>query len=75
MRESDTYQYILEEGRAEGRLKGARRILLRQGLKKFGKPDKLQHDVLLSIADIECLCRLGERLLDVSTWEELLQTP
>jgi hypothetical protein len=30
---------------------------------------------LLSIADIECLYRLCERLLDVSTWEVLLQTP
>lgn len=43
MRESDTYQAILEEGREEGRgegmVIGARRLLLTVGTPRFGEPD------------------------------------
>lgn len=47
MRESDTYQAILEEGRQEGRqegrdegmILGARRLLLAVGTPRFGEPN------------------------------------
>lgn len=74
MRESDTYQAILDEGREEGRVQGAQRTLLSQGRKKFGEPDQATRNALLAITDPERLERLGERLLEVSSWSDLLQT-
>jgi predicted transposase YdaD len=38
MRESTTYQAILQEGRQEGRIEEARKFLLRLGTKQFGPP-------------------------------------
>jgi hypothetical protein len=75
MRESDTYQAILDEGREEGRIQGAQRTLLRQGRKKLGEPDEAMRQTLLGITDLERLDRLSERMLDVATWQELLQAP
>jgi predicted transposase YdaD len=75
MRESDTYQAILDEGREEGRVQGLQRALLHLGRKKFGEPDEAARRALLGITDLDRLDRLSERLLDVSTWQELLQTP
>ena len=39
MRESTTYQAILDEGRAEGQAAEARKLLLRLGRKHLGEPD------------------------------------
>jgi hypothetical protein len=39
MKESTTYQKILREGRAEGRAEEAKRILKRQGSRRFGTLD------------------------------------
>jgi hypothetical protein len=70
MHESDTYQAILDEGCA----KGLQRALLHQGRKKFGDLDEATRRALLDITDLERLDRLSERLLDVATWQDLLQT-
>jgi predicted transposase YdaD len=70
MHESDTYQAILDEGRAEG----AQRTLLHLGRKKFGEPEEATRRALLGITDLERLDRLTERLLDVATWQQLLET-
>jgi len=75
MRESDTYQAILDEGRAEGRAEGAQRLLLRQGRKRLGEPDEATRHALEGINDLDRLDRISERLLEASTWQELLQTP
>jgi len=83
MRESTTYQYILNEGRAEGRQEGerqgrvteARKILLRQGRIRFGDPNAATTAALEAMTDVEHLEQLSERLLLVTTWEELLATP
>jgi hypothetical protein len=71
MLESDTYQAILEEGG----VKELQRTLLRLGRKRFGEPDAATRTRLEAIADLERLRDLGERLLDVFTWQELLATP
>lgn len=71
MRESDTYQAILDEGRVEGN----RRTLLRLGLRKIGEPDQATRIAPFAITDPDRLELLIERLLDVSTWSDLLQTP
>jgi hypothetical protein len=61
------------EGRAEGHLEALRETLLRQGRKKFGKgPTRKQQAQLTALTDRATLERLSERLLDVSTWAELL---
>jgi hypothetical protein len=71
MRESSTYQYILDEGRTEA----AQRILLRLGRKRFGEPDESTRTVLKGITDPDRLEALTERLLDVTSWKELLEIP
>lgn len=77
MRESSTYQAILAEGRNEGRNEGraeeARKLLLLQGAKRFGAPaDAPTRAALEAITDLSRLEELGARLLDVSSWQELL---
>lgn len=76
MEESTTYQAIIAKGRAEGRVEGqaaeARKILLRQGTKRFGSPDARTRSAIEAIADVDRLEQLTERLLDVSSWDELL---
>jgi len=68
MRDSDTYQAILDEGRVDE----LHRTLLRQGRKRFGQPDEETRQAICGIQDPERLEGLSERLLDVSTWDELL---
>lgn len=83
MRESTAYQAILDEGRAEGEIKGrtegraeeARQLLLRLGRKKLGVPDAAVERAICALEDVERLEMLSERLLEVNTWQELLQTP
>jgi predicted transposase YdaD len=75
MKESVTYQKILREGRVEGRVEEARRILRRQGTRRFGTPDAPIDDALDAIADLERLEQLSDRILDVKTWDELLAQP
>jgi predicted transposase YdaD len=89
MKESVTYQAILNEGKAagkaigkaeglaigeaEGRVQEARQMLLRLGTKRFGKPSDSIRNALEHIAEIERLERLSDRLLDVATWDELFE--
>jgi predicted transposase YdaD len=68
MKESVTYQAILEEGRAEE----ARKLLLLMGVKRFGPPDEQTLSALEAVTNIAHLEQLSERLLDVSSWDELL---
>ena len=69
MRESTTYMGIIEEGRIEE----AQRIILRQGKKRFGKPSAAVQSAIQGLASIERLERLTDRLLEVSSWKELLE--
>jgi predicted transposase YdaD len=85
MKESATYQAIIAEGeakgRAEGRVEGrvegraeeARRFLLLLGRKHLGEPDQQAQAQLAAITGVAQLERLGQRLLDVATWQELLR--
>jgi predicted transposase YdaD len=72
MRDSLTYQAILEEGREEGRAEGERRALLRWGTARLGPPDDATRSQIEAISDIETLDRLTDRLLTASSWGELL---
>jgi predicted transposase YdaD len=91
MRESSTYQYILAEGKAEGiaegkaegiaegkakgKTEGVRQVLLVLGRKRFGPPDASIRKALKAITDLTRLTQLSERLLDVGSWQELLDLP
>jgi hypothetical protein len=71
MRESDTYQAILDEGG----IREAQRTLLHLGPKLLGEPDEATRRTVLALTDLEELRCLADRLPDVETWQELLQTP
>jgi predicted transposase YdaD len=79
MQESTTYQAILREGRneglTEGRIKEARRLLLRQGTKRLGEPDAASAAALEAIQDIDRLEVLHDRAFDpgIRDWTELLR--
>ena len=93
MRESSTYQSIIEEGLAkglaegrtvgliegrtvgltEGRTEGRREDILKLGTKRFGEPTPQIHAALSGMNDIARLDTLMDRLLDVSSWDELMK--
>ncbi len=75
MKESVTYQAILEEGEAKGRIAEAKRLLLLLGQGRFGSPDARARLAVEKITDVEQLEALSERLLTAASWAELLGQP
>jgi predicted transposase YdaD len=87
LRDSSTYQLIIEEGvakgllkgraegKAEGKAEGLRTMLLQIGKRRFGSVTTEVQDALNAIDDVSRLHRMGECVLDVATWQELLDTP
>ena len=71
MHESPTYQAVLREGRQEE----ARRLLLRHGTRRFGKPDAAIIAAIEAIEDIDRLESLTDRVVDATTadWNDLLR--
>ena len=76
MEESSTIRAFIEEGRRKGREEGrageARKFILRQGRIRFGEAGDAVVSRLEAISDLEQLELLGDRLLIVSSWDELL---
>jgi hypothetical protein len=84
MKESVTYQAILEEGEAKGRAEGeargraegeaneARKILLLLGRDQLGEPSATVHAALDALAEVSRLEELTVRLKHTASWEELL---
>jgi predicted transposase YdaD len=72
MEESSTYQLIVSRGEAKGKLEEARKLLLRQGRKKFGEPDSTTLSAVESVTDLGRLEALSDHLLDVDSWQALL---
>jgi len=72
MEESSTIQAFIEEGRVKGLVEEARKIILRQGRIRFGEAGDAVVFRLDAISDLEKLEQLVERLLIVSSWDELL---
>jgi hypothetical protein len=73
---STTYQAILQDGRTEGRVAEARRLLHLLGTKRFGEPDATILARLEAVQDLDRLEALGERIFDfaIRTWNGLLGT-
>ena len=69
MRESCTYVGLMEETILE-----VRKILLRQGRIRFGRPTRNVHKVLRSIINLERLERMCDRLVTATTWDEVIET-
>jgi predicted transposase YdaD len=65
----------MAEGMAEGVLARAREDLLRLGRKKLGPPTESAEAEIAALEDLERLSSLLDRILDVSTWDELLTPP
>ncbi|MDB5291118.1 MAG: hypothetical protein JWL69_2359 [Phycisphaerales bacterium] len=72
MKESVTYQAILEEGKQEGKQEGEQDILILLGTKKFGPPEDRVLSEIRNITDIQRLMALASQLLDATSWDELL---
>ena len=71
LEESTTYQATLELGE----VRALWEVLLMQGRRRFGVPPQATEAALRSIEDRDRLKRMAERLLDVTSWQELLETP
>jgi predicted transposase YdaD len=72
MKESSTYQAILEEGRTEGAVTEARKLLRRFGERAFGPPDARISTTIESIDDLSRLEALLDQLPSAASWHELL---
>ncbi len=80
MRESVTYQAILQEGEKigekmgwrRGRIRELHRMILRLGRVQFGEADEATRQQIKAMRDIDRLEDLTERLLIVSSWDELI---
>jgi hypothetical protein len=66
--ESTTYQAIVRKVR----LAEARHIVMRLGQRQFGPPDEPMVAALNGIEDVQRLEDLSVRLLQVGSWQELL---
>ena len=72
MKESTTYQAILQEGRQEGALAEARRMLLLAAQHHLGAPDAAAQAALERIQEVERLEELMTRVAGAASWQELL---
>ncbi len=76
MKESSTYQAILEEGAAQGEVRGAvaeaKKLLRIAGDGKFGPPDAATAVAVERINALERLEALFERLQSAASWQELI---
>jgi len=75
MKESSTYQAILEEGRTEGAVAEAKRVLRLQGDEAFGSPDTRTAAAIERLTDLPHLEELLRRVRTAANWQELLGQP
>jgi predicted transposase YdaD len=76
MKESTTYQAIVEEGRVEGRVEAVREDIRLLGEEKFDTPLPAHVQTTLEgIRDLEQLHRVLKRILEVGSWDELIAPP
>jgi hypothetical protein len=68
MRESTTYQAILEEGRIEA----LRKMVLRLATRRFGAPDAVTRACVEALSEEARLELMLDRVLDAASWDDLL---
>jgi hypothetical protein len=69
---AEGYVGVYAESYAGGRIQSARALLLRHGTKKLGPPDERIEVEIAAIGDVDRLHDLIDRVLDASTWADLL---
>lgn len=78
MKESVTYQAILDEGREEGREEGqleeARRLVLRVATRRLGPSPVGASATLEAVTTLKTLEELVDRVFEVETWDDLLRS-
>src|SRR5207245_7714078 len=57
----------------ESRVQEAQKLLLRLGRKRFGPPDPRTINDIETLRDLKRLEQLNERVLEVSSWQQLLR--
>jgi predicted transposase YdaD len=72
MKESVTYQAILQEGEAKGEIEEAKKILVLQGRNRFGEPPVQALAAIAAVSDVKKLEDLSVRLLGAASWQDLL---
>jgi hypothetical protein len=72
MKESSTYQAILEEGRGEGAVAEVRKVLRPQGDEVFGPPDARTEAVIDGLNDLARLEKMRRRVRTAASWQEVL---
>jgi predicted transposase YdaD len=85
LKESKTYQSVLEEGHREGLARGlfegrvegscdeARRILLRLGVKRLGEPSSDQQATLQQVLNLDEIEAYIDRVSSTESWADLLR--
>jgi hypothetical protein len=71
LEESDTYLAIIDEGPE----KQVKEDILELGKQRFGAAEEIHVSTLHAVSDLERLHRLPRRILDSSSWQDLLDTP
>jgi hypothetical protein len=72
MKVTVTYQAIVEEGIALGRVQEAKSLLLRLGMQRLGKPLEDVCSKLDMISELHRLESLVDRLMIATDWNDLL---
>lgn len=80
LEDSKSYQMVLRmgaergklEGKLEGKLDASRSLLIRQATKRFGVPPVAALARLQAVTNPDLLEPLAERVLDATTWDDLV---
>ncbi len=72
MKESSTYQAILSEGKTEGAVAEAKKVLRLLGDDAFGLPDARTAKVIERLDDLAQLEELLKRVRTAESWRDLL---
>jgi hypothetical protein len=72
MKDSTTYQAIVQEGIREGAVEQTRKLLVRLGSKQLGRPSARARAALADITELDRLEALIDRLGEVQSWRALL---
>lgn len=70
LNEAAVHQWLMELGR----LWQARKIILRQGGRRFGPPDEVTFAEVHDIIDMDRLDRMTDRIPDAAGWADLIAT-
>jgi predicted transposase YdaD len=72
MKESAMYELILEEGLEKGKIEEARQVVRRLGERRLGPMSPAIQARIEAISDLGRLHSLQDRVLEVSSWDELM---